>query len=92
MINRLVIDVLIPHDPDVLEYAKKLAELDGVEELTVRVVEIDDRTKTLEMSISGRDLSFEEVSKAIEEIGGSIHSIDEVSARSSGGSGDEGGR
>lgn len=81
-IRRLVIDVLIPHQPSEIVYAEKLSELDGTEGITVHVLEVDEKTKTVEMTIQGETLSFEDIKKVIEELGGSVHSIDRVSAGS----------
>ncbi len=79
-IRRMVIDVLIPHEPDLFVYAEKISEIDHTGGLTIRVVEMDDRTKTVEMTIEGEALSLEAIKGVIDELGGSIHSIDEVSA------------
>jgi len=81
-IRRLVIDVLIPHEPDETVYAEKIAALDNIDGVTLRVTEVDERTKTTEITIEGEAVSFESVKKAIEDIGGSVHSIDQVSAGS----------
>lgn len=81
-IKRLVVDVLIPREPGVLTYAEKISELEKTDGLTIRVMEIDEKTKTVEMTIEGADLSFDAIKGVIEELGGSVHSIDEVSAGS----------
>ena len=79
-IRRLIIDVLVPQEPSVLEYAQRISDVDGVEAVTIRVAEIDERTKTVEMTIEGQALSFEAIEEVIEGLGGSVHSIDKVSA------------
>lgn len=81
-LRRLVIDVLIPHHPEVIEYAQRLSSLEGTDGLAVHVLEHDERTKTLEMTIEGEDLSFDSIKRVIEDMGGSIHSVDMVSAGS----------
>lgn len=81
-IRKVIIDVLIPHTPDILAYAEKISDLEEVEGLTIGVVEVDERTKTLEMAIEGEGLSFSRIRETVEDLGGSIHSIDEVSAGS----------
>lgn len=81
-IRRLVLDALIPHVPDVLEYASELSGLDNVDGLTIRVAEIDERTRTVEITIEGEALSFDAIRNVIEGLGGAIHSVDEVSAGS----------
>lgn len=82
-IRRLVIDVLIPHEPSEINYAEKLSELDGVEGVTVHVLEVDAKTKTVEITIEGGALSFEDIKDVINRLGGSIHSVDRVSAGTS---------
>jgi len=45
----------------------------------VRVLEVDEKTETLQVAIEGDKLDFALISTAIGEIGASLHSIDEVS-------------
>ena len=79
-VKRLVIDVLIPHDPDIIGFSESLAEIHGVDGVTVHVLEIDEKTKTIEITVEGHDLTFVDIEEVIESYGGSIHSIDMVSA------------
>ena len=79
-LRRIVIDVLIPHEPDILEYAQQLSEISGTTGVTIDVLENDERTKTIEITVQGESLVFPDIKKVIEDIGGSIHSIDQVSA------------
>lgn len=81
-VRRLVIDMLIPHEPSEVTYAEKLSELNGVEGVTLHVLEVDEKTKTVEMTMEGENLSLEDVRAVIEELGGSVHSVDRVSAGS----------
>lgn len=76
-IRRLVLDVLKPHHPSVLELGRLLA---GQGDLQVRltVAEMDDKTETLQIEISGEDIDFERLREAIDGFGASLHSIDEV--------------
>jgi hypothetical protein len=43
-------------------------------------MEIDKETENVKITMQGDDLNFQEISDAIEEYGGSIHSVDEVVA------------
>ncbi|MCD6414341.1 MAG: DUF211 domain-containing protein [Candidatus Diapherotrites archaeon] len=79
-IKKIVIDVLKPHEPNIIEYSKALSELNGVDGVTIRSVEIDEKTESIEMSLEGGNIDFEEVKKVVESLGGSIHSVDLVSA------------
>jgi hypothetical protein len=77
---RLVLDLLVPHSPGVVIYAERLADLEGVDGVTVDVIEADAQTKTLEVTIEGSHLPFDRVSEIVDSLGGALHSVDEVSA------------
>ncbi len=79
-VKRLVIDVLIPHEPGEIEYAERISELAGTAGATVHLLEVDENTKTVEITIEGESLAFDEIGKVIRELGGSVHSVDRVSA------------
>lgn len=81
-IKRLVLDVLTPHEPNVVVYAEQLGQLDKVAGVTVRVVEQDEKTRTVEMVLEGESLPFDRIREVIEGLGGSVHSVDEVSTGS----------
>jgi hypothetical protein len=81
-IKRIVIDVLLPHEPSVLVYAERIGKVNEVDGVTISVLEIDEKTRTVEMTIEGNDIPFDVVKGIVEELGGSIHSIDEVSTGS----------
>jgi hypothetical protein len=76
-VKRLVLDVLKSHQPNVLEFSQVLAE-QGVQRVQVTVLEMDDKTETLQVEITGEDIDFSRVQAAIGDFGASLHSIDEV--------------
>jgi hypothetical protein len=81
-VNRLTLDVLKPHLPNALEFAMAIANA-GVEyrvHLTVHAM--DEATETVQIEIEGESLNFENILSSINAMGGSLHSIDEVSVRS----------
>jgi len=78
-VQRLVLDVLKPHQPNALEFANAIAALGDGYKVEIRVIEVDDKTETLLVAIEGDELDFERISSAISESGASLHSIDEVS-------------
>ena len=78
-VQRLVLDVLKPHQPNALEFAHAIAASGEGYRVDVRVVEVDEQTETLQVAIEGDELDFERISDAISENGASLHSIDEVS-------------
>jgi uncharacterized protein len=78
-VQRLVLDILKPHQPNALEFANAIAALGDSYKVEIRVVEVDDKTETLLVAIEGDGLDFERISNTISENGASLHSIDEVS-------------
>ncbi len=79
-LRRLVLDVLKPLDPSIVELVQLLADLEGVDGANISIYEIDRRVENAKVTIEGHDLRYEEVVSIIEENGGAIHSIDEVAA------------
>ena len=80
-ITRLVLDILKPHEPGVLEFSRLLAEQGGIRVKT-KMEEMDEQTETLEVVIEGSDIDFERIQAAIGECGASLHSVDEVEVES----------
>ncbi|MBW2741045.1 MAG: DUF211 domain-containing protein [Deltaproteobacteria bacterium] len=79
-IKRLVLDVLKPHYPLTIEYAKALSELKAVSGVNLSLYEVDQQTENVKVTIEGDDLSYELIKEVIEELGAVIHSIDEIAA------------
>ncbi len=78
-VRRLVLDVLKPHQPTILDLAVKLGDLEGVEGIDVVLNEIDSKVETIKITLEGSHINYDEVAAVIQESGGSIHSIDKVS-------------
>lgn len=76
--RRLVLDVLKPHQPNAVEFARALAEQGAGYQVRLVVAEVDEKTDTLRIEVCGAALDFERLQLAIETLGGSLHSIDEV--------------
>ena len=79
-LRRLVLDVLKPLEPSIVELVQMLAATEGVDGVNISIYEIDRRVENAKITIEGHDLSYEEISELIEENGGAIHSINEVAA------------
>ena len=75
---RLVLDVLKPHQPNALEFSSALANLGADYRVKLIVTEVDKKTESTIVTIEGADIHFEAIRKAIEQMGASVHSIDEV--------------
>lgn len=82
-LKRVVLDILKPHQPNVLEFARVLAE-QGDYRVKLTVLEMDDKTETLQVEIDGEMIDFEGIQQAISEFGASLHSIDEVDVEGGG--------
>ena len=80
MIRRLILDVLKPHKPNVVEVSEALSHLEGVEGVNIIINEIDQQVENAKVIIVGVSISFEDIQKKLEEFGATIHSIDEVAA------------
>lgn len=77
---RIVLDILKPHEPIIPTFAKYLSEIPGVEGVNITLLEIDKETENIKVTMQGDDLDYDVITQAIEEYGGSIHSVDEVVA------------
>ncbi len=77
-VKKIVLDVLKPHRPNSLEFASTLA--DRCNDCTVNLIvqAVDENTESIMLLIEGEDLNYESISDVITEMGGSVHSIDEV--------------
>jgi hypothetical protein len=78
-VKRLVLDILKPHHPNALDFANAIAALGEGYRVDVKVIEVDEQTETLQVSIEAERLDFEAIKTTISENGASLHSIDEVS-------------
>lgn len=76
--RRLVLDVLKPHKPNALDFSIALASLGADYQITTTVTEVDKVTESTIVIIEGNSLNFEDIKNTIEQMGASIHSIDEV--------------
>jgi hypothetical protein len=78
VVKRVVLDVLKPHQPNVLEFAQTIAGQSKDCRVQVTVLEVDDKTETLRVVIESENLHFDAVEGVLADMGASLHSIDEV--------------
>ena len=78
-VRRVILDVLKPHSPNIIELSQKLAALDGTSGVNIMLEEVDQETENIKVTIEGRSIDYDEVVKVIETMGGAVHSIDSVS-------------
>jgi len=79
-IKRLVLDVLKPHKPSLIELSQRLSALKGVEGVNCSLDEVDQETETVKVTIEGSSIAYDSVEAALRELGAVIHSVDEVAA------------
>ena len=79
-LRRIVLDVLKPHNPSIVELARELATLPGVDGVNVNIYEVDRKVENAKVTLEGDDLSYESILGIIQDGGGTVHSIDEAVA------------
>lgn len=79
-IKRIVLDVLKPHHPSLLELARRLSAPKGVTGVNCTLEEVDRETESVKITLEGLSIEFEVIEEVIQECGAVIHSIDSVSA------------
>lgn len=77
-IRRLVIDVLKPHDPPLVEFTNRITETEGVDAATASLIELDKEVQNVKVTVEGESLTLETVEETVEHLGGTVHSVDEV--------------
>jgi len=78
-VTKVVLDVLKPHQPSILELSKLLAELAGVRSVHTVLREVDAETETVVLSVEGPGVDYDAVLDVIQGCSASVHSVDEVS-------------
>ncbi|MBI3033900.1 DUF211 domain-containing protein [Candidatus Woesearchaeota archaeon] len=75
----MVLDVLKPHEPSILELSKKLSSVAGVGAVDITIVSVDRRVETAKVTIEGGDFQYDKILKVINDYGATVKSIDRVS-------------
>ncbi len=77
--TRIVLDILKPHKPSILELGAMLGKLKGIDHVSIILEEVDAETETIRATVEGSDVNYERLVEAVRKNGGVVHSIDEVS-------------
>lgn len=77
-VRRLVLDLLKPHEPDVVRIARAVVATPGVDGVNATLLETDREVQNVKLTIEGNDVQPERVEATIEDLGGTVHSIDQV--------------
>jgi hypothetical protein len=78
-IKRIVLDVLKPHHPSIVELSGRLSIIEGVSGVNITLDEVDQETESIKITIEGNTINFDMVQQTIAESGAVIHSVDSVS-------------
>lgn len=81
-VKKLVLDVLKPHQPNALEFCEAIASAGNDYRVHLTVLEVDEKTETLQITVEGNAIDSETLLARINDLGGSLHSIDEVEVHS----------
>lgn len=79
-IKRIVLDVLKPHKPTLIDMSLRLSSLKGVDGVSLTLDEVDQETESVKITIEGPSINYASVEEALRELGAVIHSIDLVSS------------
>jgi hypothetical protein len=74
----LVLDVLKPHKPNILDLGKAICGHASVVSANITVYAIDEKTESIKVVLEGKDIDFEKVRGIIEGLGAAIHSLDKT--------------
>lgn len=78
-IRRLVIDVLKPHEPTLVQFTSEVTEVACVDAVTASLIELDQEVQNVKLTVEGETLELDPVVETVEQLGGTVHSVDEVS-------------
>lgn len=81
-VRRLVVDVLKPHEPELLEFTEQLSAIDSVDGMTASLIELDQEVQNVKLTFEGEALVFDEIDERIGALGATIHSVDQVACGS----------
>ncbi|MFH0836756.1 MAG: DUF211 domain-containing protein [Candidatus Aenigmatarchaeota archaeon] len=79
LVRRLVLDVLKPHNPSIIELSQLIADLEGVDGVDITLCEIDRKVESVKITIEGSDVVIDDIERIIHDNGGTVHSLDKVS-------------
>jgi len=78
LFTKIVLDILKPHEPSIIELSRSLCELKSIDRVNIVVQEVDSETETVKVTVEGHGMKFHSVRERIEQNGGVVHGIDEV--------------
>lgn len=77
-LRQMVIDVLKPHDPSILEVTRLLVKINGISGINTVLYDVDKDVERVKLTVEGEDVPAEKVLDSIEEMGCTVHGVDGV--------------
>lgn len=77
-IRRLLLDALKPRETSIIELARALGSVNGVEGVDIVVSEVDSKTETIKLTVRGPRIQYDAVTRMMEKYGISIRGVDEI--------------
>lgn len=77
-IKAIILDVLKPRTSSLPIFATFLAEVEGVKEVDVGLVEMNERTDSLTVVIKGPAIDYDSLKEQLGKHGAVIHSVDQI--------------
>lgn len=77
-IRVMVIDVLKPHKPNIVEFGQILCDCKSVQNVNISVYAIDEKTESVKVTLEGNEIDFPEIEKTIDDFGAVVHGVDKV--------------
>lgn len=81
-VRRLVVDVLKPHEPELLEFTEQLSAIESVDGVTTSLIELDQEVQNVKLTFEGEPLEFDDIEDRVATLGATIHSVDQVACGS----------
>jgi hypothetical protein len=77
-VRRLLLDSLKPRELSIITLTTALGSVEGVETVDVVVIEVNSKTETIKVTITGPQIDYDSVQKVMAKHGVSIKGIDEI--------------
>ncbi len=77
-VRRLVLDVLKPHEPPLPEFTGQASDAESVAGVSASLIEHDKEVQNVELTLTRESLSYGSIEETVEELGASVHSVDQV--------------
>jgi uncharacterized protein len=77
-IVKVVLDVLKPHNPSIVDFAREINSVKNIHRVDVSIVEVDANTETVKLVVEGHGIRLEDVEAVVKRLGAAIHSVDQV--------------